>query len=189
VRRAVGDLLAHAERLLCDDIAGEPMADCFEKALLAEVTVVKFAGVLTVTLAETPVTLGGITTKYALISFCLGVQSRVLADTEFVSRQDVEQVRDRVNQVFAVVEEAAADAMDSTTFQSLVRLHAAVIAHLTETARPLPRILQFRFAQPLPTLVIAYKLYADASRCDELRTENKVVHPAFMLPSGIALSA
>jgi prophage DNA circulation protein len=36
--------------------------------------------------------------------------------------------------------------------------------------------------------VMAYKLYDDASRCDELRQENKVVHPAFCPPTGRALS-
>ena len=50
-------------------------------------------------------------------------------------------------------------------------------------------MLNFVFAASLPTLVAAYKLYADASRADELRDQNKVVHPAFMLPTGRALSA
>jgi prophage DNA circulation protein len=36
--------------------------------------------------------------------------------------------------------------------------------------------------------VLAYRLYADASRADEIRAENKVVHPAFCPPTGIALS-
>jgi hypothetical protein len=33
------------------------------------------------------------------------------------------------------------------------------------------------------------RLYYDASRADELRAENKVVHPLFMLPTGQALSS
>jgi prophage DNA circulation protein len=37
-------------------------------------------------------------------------------------------------------------------------------------------------------LVAAYKLYADASRADDLREQNQVVHPAFMPPTGYALS-
>jgi prophage DNA circulation protein len=41
----------------------------------------------------------------------------------------------------------------------------------------------------MPTLVMAYRLYADASRGDELRAENKVVHPAFSPAAGLALSA
>jgi len=70
----------------------------------------------------------------------------------------------------------------------LIGLHAAIIAHLTATARPLPQLLYFRFGNIIPTLVVAQKLYADAGRADELRRENKVVHPAFTLPTGRALS-
>jgi prophage DNA circulation protein len=36
---------------------------------------------------------------------------------------------------------------------------------------------------------MAYKLYQDASRADEIRAENKTVHPAFAQATGIALSA
>ena len=75
------------------------------------------------------------------------------------------------------------------TFQALIALHGAVTNHLVTTARPLPRMLNFQFFEPLPSLVMAYKLYDDASRCDELREENKVVHPAFCPPTGQALSA
>jgi len=32
------------------------------------------------------------------------------------------------------------------------------------------------------------RLYSDAGRADELRAENDVVHPAFMRPTGYALS-
>jgi prophage DNA circulation protein len=47
----------------------------------------------------------------------------------------------------------------------------------------------YQFAVPLPSLVIAHRLYQDASRADQIRAENKVVHPAFCPPLGVALSA
>ena len=75
------------------------------------------------------------------------------------------------------------------TFQTLVALHGSVTNHLVATARPLPRMTHFEFFEPLPSLVMAYRLYDDASRCDELREENKVVHPAFCPMAGRALSA
>jgi prophage DNA circulation protein len=61
--------------------------------------------------------------------------------------------------------------------------------HLVQTALPLPRMLQYQFAQILPSLVMAYKLYDDASRADEVRDENKIVHPAFCPLAGEALSS
>ena len=107
----------------------------------------------------------------------------------FVSRQDVDAIKQQLQQPFQDAEEIAADDMDQMTFQALIALHGAVTNHLVATARPLPRMLGFQFFEPLPSLVMAYKLYDDASRCDELREENKVVHPAFCPPTGQALSA
>jgi prophage DNA circulation protein len=75
------------------------------------------------------------------------------------------------------------------TYRALVELHAAVVFFLTETARPLPRMLQWRFSKIMSTLVLAQRLYYDASRADELREENHIIHPAFGSLSGRALSA
>jgi hypothetical protein len=189
VRRAVGDLLAHSAEWLSYDQAGEPMALCYEQARKAGVTFVRFLEVIRFTALESPKTDGALLTRNACISFALSSACRVIADTKFRSRQEVSQVRDNLASLFAVVEEAAADSMDPMAYRSLVTLHAAIMAHLLDTARPLPRLTQFHFAQSLPSLVIAYRLYDDASRCDELREENHVVHPAFMRKDGIALSA
>ena len=49
-------------------------------------------------------------------------------------------------------------------------------------------MLDFQFAAIRPTLIQSYRLYADASRADELREENNVVHPAFAPRNGRALS-
>ena len=73
-------------------------------------------------------------------------------------------------------------------YRALISLHASVTYHLYETARPLPQMLNFEFTQTRPTLVQSYRLYATASRADELRRENKVVHPAFSPRVGRALA-
>lgn len=189
VRRAVGNLIANGPQLLRDDEAGAPIADCFDAARLAGVTTTGFTKVISLTASESPVTLGAALTKHCLIGFGLTELSRVLADTTFESRQDVEQVRAAINDMFSVAEEVTADEMDSETYRLLVNLHAAVSFHLIATERPLPRMIRFHFARPLPTIVAAYRLYDDASRGDMLRAENKVVHPAFMRNDGLALSA
>jgi prophage DNA circulation protein len=106
----------------------------------------------------------------------------------FVSRQQIEAMKAQLLQPFQDCEEIAADEMDQMTFQSLIMLHGAITAHLVATALPLPRLLNYQFFEPLPTLVMAYKLYADASRADELRDENRIVHPAFCPLLGTALS-
>ena len=89
---------------------------------------------------------------------------------------------------FDQAEEVAADEMVLTVYKELVALHAAVTFHLYETARPLPQMLVYRFAIPRPTLVLSYRLYDTASRADELRGENKIVHPAFAPREGRAMA-
>jgi prophage DNA circulation protein len=94
-----------------------------------------------------------------------------------------------MNEALVPMQDIAADEMAQMTYQALISLHAALAFHLEQTGRPLPRLLNFHFNQSSPTLVMAYRLYANAGRADELRDENKNVHPAFMLPTGRALSS
>jgi prophage DNA circulation protein len=188
-RAAIGALLAHLDKLLHDDTIGQPLADCFDLARDAGMTLPGAVVIYNGVIVEAPATLGAKLVKDSLVSLCAASGARIIADMTFTSREDAEAVMQQVNEMFAAIEENAADAMDSMSYMAMVRLHASTTYYLVETARPLPRVLEFRFAAPMPTLVAAYRLYADASRADELRAENKVVHPAFMLPNGVALSA
>jgi prophage DNA circulation protein len=188
-RTAIGDTRANAHKLCITDAVGPPLDECFDLAQQAGSTAEQINYVRVLIEQETPVTLGGRLIRDAGIRLCLATQSRIIASMTFVSRQDVTAIKQQLYQPFRDAEEIAADSMDQMTFQALVALHGAVTNHLVATARPLPRMVNFRFFEPLPSLVMAYKLYDDASRCDELRQENKVVHPAFCPMTGLALSA
>jgi hypothetical protein len=126
--------------------------------------------------------------KHGCVCFCLQQMSSVLAATTFSSRNDVDYVRGEIDIAFRQAEEVAADEMAQEVYRALVTLHAAVMFHLYETARPLAQMLAFEFAAIRPTLIQSYRLYSDASRADELRKENKVIHPAFAPRAGRALS-
>jgi prophage DNA circulation protein len=123
------------------------------------------------------------------MQFSLVMQARIIATMTFVSREDVDAMMLTMNAVFEPAEEFAADATDDpSVFQSMVALHSAVTRNLIALARPLPRVIQYRFTERMPSLVLANRIYADARRADELRMENKTVHPAFMQSSGRCLS-
>ena len=128
-------------------------------------------------------------TKDTLINLTLATMGYVIANTVFVSRQDVDAVKDLVNQVFSDMEEVIADEMDSMLGRAVLHLHAAISQRLVETARPLPRMIAYRFYMTMPSVVLAHRLYADAGRADELRNENNIVHPGFCPLQGLALSA
>lgn len=188
LRLTCGRLSANAQALLQADAAGQPLSDCFELARQNDATQAQLAGVRGETLAETPVTLGAVLVKNAIVRLCLATEARVIADMSFTNRPDVEALQSQTSTVYAGVEETAADDMDQESFQALVALHAALNGFLTDEARPLPIMLQFRFAHVMPSVVMGQRLYADAGRADELRAENKIVHPAFMQLSGRALA-
>lgn len=189
LRSAVGDFNAFALLLIQYDQSGPPLANIFDLARKSGAKLGQLAYVRGVAASRAPVTLGAVLMKNSLIMLSLATEARVVADTEFKSRNAAETMKDEMNDAFGAMQEVAADDLDSMTWRALVALHAAVTAHLLSTERPLPSMLNFRFAQAAPTLVFAYRLYDDASRGDELREENGVVHPAFAPPFGRALSA
>jgi prophage DNA circulation protein len=188
LRTAAGYVQANVDQLLQADTLGPPLVDCFNLSYKTGVTLQQMNQVQLVAAAQTATLVGAIMVKNGLIELALSIEGKIIADMTFVSRDDVELTKKRVNEVFTPMEEEVADEMDAMTYRALISLHAAITFHLYETARPLPQMLNFRFAMSLPTLIIAQRLYADAGRADELREENKVVHPAFMLPSGRALA-
>jgi prophage DNA circulation protein len=188
LRTAIGDFIADAYTLLQTDQAGPPLNEIF---ILARQTGMEFVGLDAVrqaAVAETPQTVGAFIIKNALIEFTLATECEVISNMTFVSRDDVDVVRNTMNNAFLPMEEIAADEMAQDTYQHLVSLHAALAFHLAQTARPLPRMMNYAFYDTYSSLVMGYRLYSDASRADELRAENKIVHPAFMPRSGRALA-
>jgi prophage DNA circulation protein len=188
-RTAISDTRANAFKLCIQDALGPPLLRCFTLTWQAGASMQQIDVVRQAVEQEAPTTLGGQLVQNAGIRLCLASEARIIAAMTFVSRQDVDAIKAQMHQPFFDAQETAADDMDQATFQALVRLNGAMVNHLVATARPLPRMLNFQFFEPLPSLVMAYKLYDDASRCDELRDENKIVHPAFCPPTGQALSS
>jgi prophage DNA circulation protein len=187
-RTAIGDVRANARKLCTDDALGPPLDNCFEQARLAGVTWQQLETVRETVDAETPVTLGGALVQNCGVRLCLAVIAEIVSDMTFVSRQQVDTIKTALQQPFQDAEEVAADEMDQMTFQTLISTHGALTNHLVQTALPLPRLLQYQFYKVMPSVVLAYRLYDDASRCDEIRDENKIVHPAFCPLNGVALS-
>jgi prophage DNA circulation protein len=188
-RTAIGDVAADTALLLSDDALGAPLANCFNLVALSGATQPQIATVRVATEHEAPLTLGGVLTQNTGIRLCLATEGQIIARMSFVSRQDVDALKLAMRQPFDDAEEIAADDMDQATFMSLIALDAAITNFLVVTARPLPQMSAYQFAAVLPSLVIAHRLYQDASRADQIVAENKIVHPAFCPPTGIALSA
>lgn len=73
--------------------------------------------------------------------------------------------------------------IDDEVFDSLRGLRTAVAQDLRERGAKLPRIARVTQGATLPARVVAYRLYGDASRADEIVARNKIRHPGFV-PGG-----
>jgi prophage DNA circulation protein len=85
-----------------------------------------------------------------------------------------------------------ADQMDTLTltagsqlFEALMDLRAAIMEDLA-TRPGLPGIRAVTLQEDTPALVLAYQLYADADRADEIVLRNAISHPGF-ISGGLAL--
>ncbi len=83
----------------------------------------------------------------------------------------------------------AADAGDVASYEALRGLRTAVTMDLIARGSLLPRLITVRRRATLPSLMLAYQLYGDATRSDELITEANPIHPLFMPIEFAALSS
>jgi prophage DNA circulation protein len=189
LRTTVGDFETHAAALIQDDQSGPPLAEIFDLTRKNGAPLARMNYIRDVAVAQTARTPGGVLMKNSLIHLSLATEADIIAATTFTSRNEVMRIKDYANEAFSSMEDLAADAMDSNTYRALITLNAAVAEYLVTAQYPLPEMRAFQFAAAGPTLVQAYKLYDDASRADELRENNRVIHPAFAKPYGVALSS
>ena len=190
-KNAIGTLLATAADTIASGVVGAPLLNCFNLVQQYGVTRVQMDTVraLILNYSPSPITIPGVAVAVTALYFCLLEQAIIVANTTFVSRQDVDQMILTMNKAFEPAEEFSADVdQNPAVYQQLLSLHAAVTQDLVVTARPLPRIVVYDFGVVVPSLYLANRIYSDGGRADDLVAENKVVNPLFMPPSGRCLS-
>jgi prophage DNA circulation protein len=188
LRASVSLFLHNAQTLLMTNQAGQYLENIYRLAQLNNMTVAQMDVLRGLAAAQNATTPGGTLIRDSLILYALATMGLIIAATSFTDREQVEQINAMIVDGFAPMEETIADGIDPMAYQTLLECRAAIYYYLTMTAMPLPQMVAFQFAAPLSTLVAAYRLYTDASRADELLAENHCVHPAFLLPVGVALS-
>jgi hypothetical protein len=165
------------------------LAACFEIAPQAGIT---FEGMETVRVVASDFT-PNYPASIAVANFCVRLalveEARILAATDFKSRQDVDYYWGIIDPQFDAAELLAADNDDNVAYQALIDLHAAVSNDLANRSRPLPLMTTFTFAENRPSLYLVQRIYCDPSRNDELIAENKPIHPLFMPQIITALSS
>jgi hypothetical protein len=187
-RYACGDTLAQAPTLLQAAAIGTPLRSCFDDAVAAGATLNGLAALRRAMWALSYVSGSAMAVGGACCCLALGAEASILADATFASSTDALAALAVFQAAVSVAQDWALDNHLSAQYQALIGLGAAVARDLQSRAAPLPRLTTYSFPRGTSSLVLAYRLYGDANRADELRAENGTIHPAFMPSTGSALS-
>ncbi|MBI1262944.1 MAG: hypothetical protein GC184_14600 [Rhizobiales bacterium] len=112
--------------------------------------------------------------------------ARAAADIDFTSYDDAVSVRDELSELFENEIVLAGDAGDDAAFDALALVRTAMMEDITARGAVLSRLGTFTPDVTMPAFLIAYQLYGDASRADEIVARNNIIHPGFV-PGGVAL--
>jgi len=178
LRRYCGDLLVRFDQYLFMNKLSVALLNCFRAATNANMTLNGFDDVINQLLSETPTDVIPKICQQTAIMFGLAEECRVIMFMTFDSRDDVDIAMDRMRKMFDKARDLAADEMASSAYESLTGLAASLSRYLADTARPLPRMVDYQVG-PWPALTVANFIYGDGSRWEEIAKENHVVHPAF----------
>lgn len=105
---------------------------------------------------------------------------QLFAGSSFPSAADAESARTQVSDLIDAQAVVAGDQGDDTAYGGWMALYGAATNDLTVRAQRLPDLLAYQFADTLPSLAVAQRIYQDASRAPELVSRNAAPHPLFM---------
>jgi prophage DNA circulation protein len=96
------------------------------------------------------------------------------------SLNDAQRVRAMLTALLDAEILLAADDGDNNTFLALKAVRSAIVLDLVTRGSKLPSLVTVYEKTSLPSLAVAWQLYGDASRSDELIARNNPVAPGFM---------
>ena len=105
---------------------------------------------------------------------------RATADYQPTSQQDAQSISTQVSDVLDALALFCADVFDDKTASALYSARAAIVEDLQARGASLASVTRVSFGRPLPALVIAYRLYGDATRWDDVLARNPVPHAGFL---------
>jgi len=179
LRHKIGNIRSNYNLMISEGTFPTELLSCFQATLTANVKLASLFVVHHGLFKEIPIGVISSAIVQMGILFCLSTESRIIITMEFTSRDDVESMMNKMRDVFDVARLLAADAPDSTSYQKLTILAGNLISHLSDVARPLPRMVTFALAASFPSLTLSQRIYYTAERSDEIVAENKIIHPAF----------
>ncbi|WP_260457493.1 hypothetical protein, partial [Klebsiella aerogenes] len=115
-----------------------------------------------------------------IIVLSTGAMTDAAADYNPTSRNEAEDITQRVAGQLDTALLLAGDRGDDDLYTALMGVRTAFLNAMAQISSGLSELMQINTAAPVPALVLANRLYQDASRANELIQEASVPHPAFM---------
>jgi len=112
-----------------------------------------------------------------------------LAGAEFPSQQEAGEALEAINDVIDGVQsntDPDGNPIADSVFRRLQDLRVAVIEDVRERGLRLPEVASYTPPTTMPALLIAHRLYGDATREADIVARNRLRHPGFV-PGGEAL--
>lgn len=123
-----------------------------------------------------------ITQRSAVAEAC-----RASAEASYSSRDQaltiMSTLLDAIDAQQLVTGVSTGDPIDGDVYEALEALRASVVEDLRTRGAQLPSLISYKPDATLPALVVAHRLYGDATRADEIVTRNHITHPLFV-PGG-----
>ena len=114
--------------------------------------------------------------------------AQVYANADWVSAADADAARTQLLALLDAQVAAAAAAGQDALWRAWSGLIVLAMRDMIARAQALPQMSGYATGVPVPSLVLAQRLYRDPSRAGQLEDLNDVMHPLFMPPVGVALA-
>lgn len=128
-------------------------------------------------------------TQALIRSHALIAVVQIYASIDWPYVQAAAAARSRLMTVFDAQSQAAADAGHDDLYRALQSLQGLIAQDMIARAQRLPRLDAYTLGASLPSDVLSWRLYGDATHAAELEDLNAVEHPLFMPPAGSRLVA
>lgn len=126
---------------------------------------------------------GRSTMLIALRASALASAATAAAETDFASADDADNILRSLSDALGDLSDLDVNGVepDQDMYDAIRDLLGAVTDHLKQVAGTLAEVTTHRTHDVLPALVIAYQLYGDATRDDEILERNSLIaHPSFV---------
>lgn len=115
----------------------------------------------------------------------LSNEAKIIADTDFENTDEADEaletfLEDVENQLLSETETS------HDVIEHINEIKAVVIENIRERVSMLPQTKTIILPEMMPSIVLAYDLYEDIERRDEIVKRNKISNPAF-IPAGVEL--